>query len=93
MNYFENIVNRLTVNDLFVMNALYENECVSKSQSIGKVEILDNCPFKSATLYRVINRLELLSFIEVFKYGRQYHYCLTQHGLAAIHSITERVEA
>lgn len=93
VSYFEGIVSKLDMDDLILLNTLYSNDCITKLQSMTKEELLSKGELSDFTFRKVSSRLDMWDFIITVKDSKRFRYYLTQHGLAAIYSITERVEA
>lgn len=92
MVHFDVIVKRLSRDDLEVMNTLLTYDATNKYQSMDKTKIISETGISQYGLRKVIERLEMLMFIEVTKANRFHHFYLTEYGLMAINKITERVE-
>jgi predicted transcriptional regulator len=92
MNHFDAIVKRLSRDDLLIMNILLSKDSINKFQSLDKSQITTESGIGEYALRKVIERLELLMFIEVTKLNRFHHFYLTDYGVMAIQKITEGVE-
>jgi hypothetical protein len=93
LSYFDGIVSKLDMDDLILLNTLYSNDCVTKLQSMTKEELTNKGELSDFTFRKVSTRLDMWDFIITVKDSKKFRYYLTQHGLSAIHSITERIEA
>lgn len=92
MVHFEEIIKRLSRDDLLVLNALFTNDAINKFQSMDKTEIKIKTGISDYSLRKVIERLEMLVFIEITKTNRFHHYYLTEYGSMAISKLVEGVE-
>lgn len=89
-SYFTSIVNRLTLDDIQVLNTLSKQESTNRFSARTKKEILDKSELSEAMFRKCINRLDAIHFIEICTGNKEHLVYITDYGLQAINLIYER---
>jgi hypothetical protein len=88
--YFTSIVDRLTLDDIEVLNTLTSKEALNRFSAKTKQEILQHSGLTEAKFRKCIYRLDAINFIEIFTGNREHLIYVTEYGLKAIQYIIER---
>jgi len=92
-NYFDAVVGSLTIDDMYVLGTLHENDATAGFKAMPNTEIFRIVKFTEATYRRTINRLCANKLIETIGVSKQNLFYLTEFGRAAVTKTFERVGA
>lgn len=91
MDYFDQVVKRLTLQDFELLTLLAIDSSMIPLRAKNKQEIVEKTNFSEATYRKIINRLETLCFIESIGEGKAYAYYLTEYGKQAFEQLSTQV--
>lgn len=89
-NHFLSLIDRLTLDDINVLNTLTMKESLNRYSARTKKEVLDESKITESKLRKAICRLEAMNFIQVVAGNREHLLCVTDFGQEAISNIYER---
>lgn len=88
--YFLSIVQRLTLEELEMLNYLTKNEINNRFSAIKKKELQNITNFTEAIFRKIFTRLEALNLIEVVTGSKDHLVYVNEYGENAIQLIHER---
>lgn len=88
--YFQTLVERLSLDDIEVLNSLIKNESTNRFSSTTKKEIQEVSKLTESKFRKSIARLEAMNFLEITAGSREHVLYVTEYGLEAIQNIYER---
>ncbi len=88
--YFTTLIDRLTINEIELLNFLTSNEATNRFSATTKKHLLIESKLSEAKFRKSINRLEALNFIEIVSGNREHLIFVTEYGQNAIQFIYER---
>jgi predicted transcriptional regulator len=91
--YFKDVVNSLTYEDISVLSTLYDNDAPSSIKSIKIKEVQEKSGHSEAIYRKIIYRLMASQFIKSTHLNRQQKIFLTEYGITAVNKSLEEVEA
>lgn len=91
-SYFTLLVNRLTLDDIEVLNTLIKHESTNRFSARTKKEILEMSELSEARFRKTISRLDANYFIDICTGNKDHLLYITEYGIQAIQYIYERVE-
>lgn len=91
MDYFNFIINRLTHEDLTMLNILYSEDSTNVLKAVNKKQLLEQSGLSDFVFKRSLSRLEGMGFIEIANGKKHHQYFLAHFGKLAIDKITEEV--
>ncbi|AZV43706.1 hypothetical protein BAOM_3097 [Peribacillus asahii] len=91
MDYFTFITNRLTHEDLSMLNVLYSEDSTNVLKALNKKQLLEQTQISDFTFKRSLLRLEAMGMIEIANGKKHHQYFITHFGKLAIEKITEEV--
>jgi len=91
--YFMSLTDRLTIEEIELLNNLTSNECVNHFTAKKKQDIFNESNLTESKFRKVMYRLEALNFIEIVAGSREHLIYVTEYGQSAIQCIYERRNA
>lgn len=91
MDYFTFITNRLTHDDLSMLNTLYTEDSTNVLKALNKKQLLEQTQLSDFTFKRSLSRLEAMGFISIVNGKKHHQYFIAHFGKLAIEKITEEV--
>lgn len=88
--YFETIVDKLSLEEIELINALTKDSAVNRFSALKKKELFDSLNITETSFRKSILRLEALNFIEISAGNRNHYVYVTDFGQQAIQNIAER---
>lgn len=82
--YFYEVVNQLSLNEVKILAYLYNKEANSQISAIKTGEISEYLNVSRSTCGRLINKLIIASFIRQVNNSRNYSVYITAFGLACL---------
>lgn len=89
VQHFTSLVERLTIEEIEMLNYLIHREATTRFSARTKSEIMLELSFNEPTLRKIICRLEAMNFIEVVAGSRKHLIFINQYGLQAIQKLCE----
>lgn len=83
-NYFYEIVNSLSIDDLRILGILNDNEAEIKFKAITKGNVFEESKLSAAKFRKSLYRLEIAKFIEIIKDQKEHSIIITQIGEKAL---------
>ena len=93
INYFESLVDNLTIDDIELLNILTSKESNAKFSSKSKQDILEISDLTETKFRKSVIKLEALNFINTSIINRKQMLFVTEYGQKAIQIIFERGNA
>lgn len=90
-DYFQNIVNNLTLDDMNVLGILIDNEATATFKSMRKKDIFERSGLSEANYRKVIYRLDAINFIETVIGNKEHMLFITNFGIMAVEKSLEGV--
>ena len=91
-NYFESVVESLTIDDLRVLGVLSDNEAEVKFKAITKKMLNEMSKLSTANFRKSIYRLEIAKFINIVIGQKDHRVYITEFGQRALFtSLSEEV--
>mgnify|MGYP001156521968 FL=1 len=87
--HFTSLVERLTLEEIELLNYLINKEATTRFSGRTKQEIMSELNFSEPTIRKIICRLEAMNFIEVVAGNRKHLIHINQYGLQAIQKLYE----
>lgn len=91
MDYFTFITDRLTHDDLSMLNTLYSEDSTNVLKALSKKRLLEQTQMSDFTFKRSLSRLEAMGFVEIANGKKHHQYFIAYFGKLAIEKITEEV--
>lgn len=91
--HFISIVDRLTLDDICILNTLTSKESCNRYSARTKKEVLDESKLSESRIRKAICRLEAMNFLEIIPGNREHLLVVTNFGQEAINNIYERSNA
>lgn len=89
-SHFTSLVDRLTLEDMEVLNVLAKQESISRFSAKTKKEIIKETNLGESLLRKTIIRLEAMNFINIVLGNREHLLYVNEYGQEAIQHIYER---
>lgn len=83
-NYFNHIIENLTIDDLKVLGILSDEDATARFKALKRNYLSEVSNLTQAELRRIIYRLEALDFISVERIGKEHKFYLTNCGQMAL---------
>jgi hypothetical protein len=83
-DYFQQIVNRLTLDDLQVLTHLQDNEATATFKALKNQKLFELSSLSEAKYRKTIAKLASILFVETDSSEREHSLYITQYGLSAI---------
>lgn len=90
MNYFEQVISRLSLEEIEILNSLTSQESLSRYTARSKQDLMEKTNLSETLVRKIISRLEAMCFVEVSTGNRRHLVHVTDYGLNAIQYIYER---
>ena len=87
--YFEEVINSLTVKEIFLLNILHEHNALSKQKSIKVQTIFEMNETTEAKFRKMVDRLSALQFIIVNKDYKEHNMHISHYGISALTNMLE----
>jgi DNA-binding MarR family transcriptional regulator len=88
--YFLTLTDRLTIDEIDLLNRLTSNEAINRFSAKTKRELFEDINLSEARFRKILYRLEALNFIEIVAGSREHLLFVTEYGISAIQCIYER---
>lgn len=88
--YFQSIVDRLTLDEIELMNYLSKGESNSRLSAKMKRDVFEESKLSEAKFRKIINRLEAMNFIEIVVGSKDHFIFVNEYGQNAIQYIYDR---
>lgn len=89
-SYFLSLTDRMTIDEIEILNMLTSKESTNRFSARTKKDLLTQSNLTEAKFRKIINRLEALNFIEIVSGSREHLVYVTEYGQSAIQHIYER---
>ena len=89
-SYFLSIIDRLTFEEIDLLNHLTKKDSTNVLTSIKKKELQSESKMSDATFRKTLNRLEAMLFINTVTGNKEHSIYATEYGQEAIQVIYER---
>lgn len=89
-SHFSSLIERLTLDDIEILNSLTSQESISRFSAKTKKEIQDFTKISESKFRKTLCRLEAMNFIEIVPGNREHLLFVTDFGQSAIQNIYER---
>jgi hypothetical protein len=90
-NYFDYVVNNLTIEDMEVLGIIYDEGADASFKALKNQELYERSGFTTATYRRITARLNANKFIETVSIQKHHAFYITQFGIEAVHKSLEEV--
>jgi len=89
-NYFLSLTDRLTIDEIELLNSLTSSESINRFSAKTKKELFSQSNLTEAKFRKILYRLEALNFISIVAGSREHLIFVTEYGQNAIQCIYER---
>ncbi|AYE53899.1 hypothetical protein [Priestia megaterium] len=83
-DYFEEVMRKLTIEDVSILGWLFQNEANAVFKAIKKSSIADEFEYSTANFRKTLNKLEAIHFIGTVTGGKEHKLYLTEYGQQAV---------
>jgi RIO-like serine/threonine protein kinase len=83
-DYFEQITNRLTLDDLEILTHLQDNEATATFKALKNQKLFELSKLSEAKYRKTISKLTSILFVETDTSEREHSLYITTYGLAAL---------
>lgn len=90
-NYFNDVVNRLRIEELDILAHLCQNEADAPFKSIKGTDVMDLVQMSKSKYFRSLDRLKALYFVDFVESGKSQKLFITQYGKEALQKSLEGV--
>lgn len=90
MNHFSSLIDRLTLDDIEILNCLTQQESLNRFSAKTKKEVLDEVNLSESKIRKALCRLEAMNFIDIVAGNREHLVFVNEFGQQVIHQICER---
>lgn len=91
--YFNYVISSLSINDMYVLGTLQENDATAGFKAMPNNQIVVNVKLTESIYRRTINRLCANKLIETISVEKQNYFYLSEYGIAALSKSMEGVGA
>jgi RIO-like serine/threonine protein kinase len=82
--YFDDIVNNLTIDEMTILGILYSNEANAAFKATRKEHLQKDSELTEAKFRKSIQRLDAIKFIDISTLNKEYRYFITSYGHQAV---------
>lgn len=89
-SYFLSLTDRLTIEEIEILNKLTSSESTNRFSAKTKKDLFRDSNLTESKFRKILYRLEALNFIEIVAGSREHLLFVTEYGQSAIQCIYER---
>ncbi len=85
-DYFEEVMRKLTIEDVSILGWLFQNEANAVFKAIKKSSIADEFEYSTANFRKTLNKLEAIHFIGTVTGGKEHKLYLTEYTVNRLYN-------
>ena len=91
-DYFENVVRKLTIEDLSVLGWLLEEDATAVFKAIKRSNVSEAIDLSATSFRKTLGKLEAIDFIGMVTSAKEHKMYLTEFGQQAVTKATKEAE-
>ena len=91
-DYFENVVRKLTIEDVRILSWLLAEDATAAFKAIKRSSVFEGINLSATSFRKTLSKLEAINFIGMVTNAKEHKLYLTQFGQRAVTKATEEVE-
>ncbi|PGQ88324.1 hypothetical protein [Priestia megaterium] len=83
-DYFEEVMRKLTIEDVGILGWLFHNEATAVFKAIKKSNVADAVNYSTASFRKTLSKLEAIHFVGTVTGAKEHKLYLTEYGQQAV---------